>query len=450
MRLDRVRIAAALVGIFLLASVLHAQTHVELGPMLGHVGPDEARIWVKASGEAEAGVVVGRKADLSDAKLIEGEPAAFREASAHMGTVRVDGLQPATQYYYAVNLAGQRQTAPPYPSFTTAPQPGESVRLRIAFSSCAGREGALAAAAWGDLDARAEADLILLLGDNHYADSTDPIVQREAYYSQRDLAGFRAATATTPTYGIWDDHDYGPNDSDGTAAGKEDSLRTFQEHWANPAYGEPDNPGIYSTFTYGDVQFFLLDDRYHRAPNRDEDEGHKTMLGERQKAWLKEGLRNSKATFKIIATGSEFQLNGHPDSWTSFDRERRELLDFLREEEITGVMILSGDRHFTGAYQIGGQVIEITAGPLGSPNFPTKNLPDMFLNRGSGKLYAVLELDTRADPPRATLEVYQAGEGQIEKRELTWEQINGRERIPALPIGEPGPDDQGDASTHAH
>jgi alkaline phosphatase D len=441
MQFGRVKIASAVVGMFLLASVLHAQTHVELGPMLGHVGPEEARFWLKASGEAEAGVVVGRKADLSDAMLIESEPVPLHESAARMGTIRVEGLEPATPYYYAVTLDGERHTSPPYPSFTTAPPPGGPTSLRIAFSSCAGHEGPLAAAAWGELDARARADLILLLGDNHYADSTDPAVQRDAYYSQRDLAGFRAATARTPTYGIWDDHDYGPNDSDRTAAGKEDSLRTFQEHWANPAYGEPGNPGIYSSFSYGDVQLFLLDDRYHRDPNRARDEGQKTMLGERQKEWLKEGLRASEATFKIIATGSEFQLNGHLDSWTSFDRERRELLDFLREEEITGVIILSGDRHFTGAYQIDGQVIEITAGPLGSRNFPTKNLPDMFLNRGFGRMYCVLELNTKADPPQATIEVYRAGEGQIERRELTWEQINGSERITPLPVGQPGPDE---------
>src|SRR5690606_32749217 len=121
--------------------------------------------------------------------------------------------------------------------------------------------------------------------------------------------------------------------------------------------------------------------------NSARDEGQKTMLGRRQKEWLKQSLKDSTATFKVICTGSEFQLNGHRDSWTSFDRERRELLDFLRQEQVTGAIILSGDRHFTGAYQIAGQVIEITAGPMGSRNYPTRNLPDMFLNRGRGKMF---------------------------------------------------------------
>ena len=41
-----------------------------------------------------------------------------------------------------------------------------------------------------------------------------------------------------------DSHDYGPNNSDRTAKGKEDSLRTFREHWANGAYGQADDPGV--------------------------------------------------------------------------------------------------------------------------------------------------------------------------------------------------------------
>ena len=31
-----------------------AEPYLELGPMLGHVGTDEARIWIKASGPAQA------------------------------------------------------------------------------------------------------------------------------------------------------------------------------------------------------------------------------------------------------------------------------------------------------------------------------------------------------------------------------------------------------------
>ena len=135
------------------------------------------------------------------------------------------------------------------------------------------------------------------------------------------------------------------------------------------------HPGIYHKFSPDQVEFFMLDVRYHRSPDKMIDDGIKTMLGERQFAWLKDGLKNSKAKIKIIASGSEWQRSSHADSWASYPREREAFFDFLREEKITGILLISGDRHFTGGYQIGCEFIEITAGPLGARNFPTKNLP---------------------------------------------------------------------------
>jgi len=40
-----------------------------------------------------------------------------------------------------------------------------------------------------------------------------------------------------PQYAIWDDHDYGPNDTDGNYAFKEQSLKLHKQFWANPSYG---------------------------------------------------------------------------------------------------------------------------------------------------------------------------------------------------------------------
>src|SRR5690554_6707742 len=134
MRLGRWLSSAGLVMVMLACTgLVRGETYVELGPMLGHVGPNEARIWLKASGPAMASVVVGREADLSDGETIQGEQVALADTTARMGTVRVEGLEPSTRYYYAVTLDGHRRTAPPYPSFTTAPPAGQPVRLRVAF-----------------------------------------------------------------------------------------------------------------------------------------------------------------------------------------------------------------------------------------------------------------------------------------------------------------------------
>ncbi|MEM7387972.1 MAG: alkaline phosphatase D family protein, partial [Verrucomicrobiota bacterium] len=350
------------------------------------------------------------------------------------GHVSVSGLKPSTRYYYLPTLEGKPMVSRPYPSITTAPVEGEPGRVSFAFVSCAGKEGSAAAAAWASMEAKARPDMVLMLGDNHYADSTDPVKIREAYLSHRRVSAFQELARRTAFYGIWDDHDYGPNDSDRTADGKERSLKTFNEYWANPGAGEPDNPGIYYSFRRGDVEFFMLDDRYHRSPNSAPADGTKTMLGKRQLAWLKKGLKESTAKVKFVASGSEWHLNGHRDSWTSFKREQTDVLNFLKEESIENVILLSGDRHFTGGYQINGQVMEVTSGPIGSGNFPTPNLPDMFMNHGEGKLYCVFDVDTRREKPVVLLEVYRAGQGLIETRDFTMDEINGKKKLALLPL----------------
>lgn len=403
------------------------EAYLTLGPMLGHVSSSDARVWVAASEACEVRVKIGKKGDLSDGRL--SEVVKLEADSGLMGTILVEGLKPSTRYYYTVMVDGEEGMLRPYASFETPVRAGEPSRMRVAFTSCFGRSGKMATAGWAQMAGNANADVILMLGDNHYGDTTETGRLRSFYYSQRATAGFRAATRGTASYGIWDDHDYGPNDSDRTAKGKENSLKVFKEHWGNPSYGEKDNDGIYTTWVRGQVQFVLLDSRYHRDPNGQKDSAEKTLLGVKQKAWLKKVLKESKAKIKLVSLGSEFQLNGHKDSFSSFKFEQKAFFDFLRDEQIEGVILLSGDRHFTGAYQIRGEVIEVTSGPLGSRNFPTKNLPDMFMNYGEGKMYCVLDIDTRKQETVVKLEVHRAGDGVIYERVLTMDEINGKVRI---------------------
>ncbi len=405
--------------------------YLQLAPMLGHVSAGDARIWIKATAAAKWSVRIGEQPDLADARIIEGAPLA--EASAFTGVALVDGLKPGTRYFYSVLLDGQPAMSRPWPSFTTAPIDGAKGRVRFAFGSCLGKEPWLDAAMWADLDARTPVDLVLLLGDNHYANTPDPAKQHAAFIAHRDNAGFRSLFQRTPLYAIWDDHDFGVNDSDGTQKDKELSLRTFKEFFANPGCGEPDNPGVYFKFTRGGIDFFMLDDRFHRSPNKAPDDDTKTMLGAKQLAWLKRELVASKAAIKVLAAGGEWQVNGSDDSWRSFQRERKEIFDLLAEREMKNVLLLSGDRHFTAAYQLPEGFIEICSGPVGSPNAPAKVVPGMFSLHDHGKMICVFDIDTAAEPPAVALEIYEAGVGIVEKRAFTWDQVTGAEKIPALP-----------------
>jgi len=152
---------------------------------------------------------------------------------------------------------------------------------------------------------------------------------------------------SVPQLAIWDDHDFGYNNSDGSFSFRERSLAVFKQYWANPAYGQPNNPGVYFEYSYAGIDFFFLDGRYYRAPNAAQDGPGKSFLGNTQKEWLKQRLLASRAPFKILACGSGWSMADGPegDTWAAFRTERDELFDFIRDRRIEGVVCLSGDSH---------------------------------------------------------------------------------------------------------
>jgi alkaline phosphatase D len=404
-------------------------TFLDLGPLLGDVGPSSAKIWAKATGGAQLSIRLGLQRDLTDGWNVQGP--ALDVASDFMGQVQITNLQPAHPYYYCVLLDGKPAMIEPYPSFRTAPAAGRG-HLRFAFGSCVGYHGYDSAATWGDMASRTNFDLLLMLGDNHYADTTDPEVFLTAFGVQRRLAGYAEISRRTPQYAIWDNHDYGPEPCDGTAKNKERSLAAFKRFWPNPSFGEAGNPGVYHKFSRSGVEFFMLDNRYHRSPNGAVEDGHKTHLGEAQLAWLKRGLVASTAPAKVLAIGGEWESSGIANSWTSFKRERDDVFKFIEEHGITGVLLLSGDRHFTAAYQVNGKYIEVSSGPFGSKNSESKPLPEMFWYSGKGRFYSVYDIDTTTPEPKVVLEIYKTSEGLVERRAFTWDEVLGVAKIKTL------------------
>jgi alkaline phosphatase D len=446
------RIRTSFFVVLLFVPVLARSSHyVLLGPMLGHTTSTNARIWVRASEPARVSLRISSDPELSRGRLIHASRLTTNTANA--GEILISGLRPNTQYYYSVLLNGKPALNPPYPAFTTPLPEGADARVRFAFTSCVGFKGYDSAAGYADMATRTNIDLLFMLGDNHYANTNDLAKQRLFYADQRRQSGWRDLTSRMPTYALWDDHDYGPDNSDGTMKGKEVSLRAFREHWANPYYGETNNPGVYSRFSRANVDFFLLDVRYHRSPNKATNLVKKTMLGPAQLQWLKRELLTSTAPVKVIMSGSEFQSNGTVDSWASFKQERDELLDFIKDAEISGVLLVSGDRHFTAAYQVRTNWIEVTAGPIGSGNADAKNVGEMFLNYSptKSKFYCIYDIDTRVRPPSVTLEVYRVAEGLAQRRVFTWDEVIGKTKIKTLPVpAKKEPEKQRDRPSESH
>lgn len=317
------------------------------GPMLGAVSHDEFKIWTRASGEYSVSVEWGTAFDLSSS--VRTEPVQAKASDDYTVTITIEGLRPDTEYFYRilVNGAPDRYLKRFPPSrVRTAPQPGTAHDLRIAFGSCPRFQDDRVQPIWSTV-VGLEPDLFLWIGDNIYGDSTQPHVLQEEYRRQRDVAGLQPVLRGVSHLAVWDDHDYGMNNQDRRNPIKDEALKIFEDYWANPSYGLSGVPGVFFRYSYGQVDFFFLDDRFYRDPDPQPQSPEKTMLGAEQLAWLQSELVASTAIFKVLVSGGGWsEAKGETgDSWAAFVDERNKIFDFVRDQEITGVVLLAGDTH---------------------------------------------------------------------------------------------------------
>lgn len=338
------------------------------GPMLGHVSHEEVAIWLYARGTT----VQLRYHETGTAAAEARHSVEFvADSGSFDRPFRFDlvDLTPNTEYDYDVLLDGAVvETGGPLRFKTLAQwrfrqQPADLV---VAIGSCAyvndqpfDRPGK----AYGGSSiiferiAAASPDLMLWLGDNVYFREPDyhsETGMARRYATHRRTPALQGLLRSTHHYAIWDDHDFGPNDSDRSFALKDHALRTFRENWANPPRsGETETGGNYTRFARNDVEFFLLDNRFFRSPNRAPDGPEKVMFGAEQMKWLIDSLTSSSAAFKVVAAGNQMMNPMTPyEGWGKFEDERKAFLAELERRRIDGVLFLSGDRHHTELIRI--------------------------------------------------------------------------------------------------
>lgn len=98
---------------------------------------------------------------------------------------------------------------------------------------------------------------------------------------------------------------------------------------------------------------------------------NRTMLGQEQFDWLKNGLENSDATWKIVVTGpavAKRKTLGVHDAWEAYAYERQQLLDFLKNlNSDTPIVLLGTDIHANLATKLADdKVVEVITGPIGT------------------------------------------------------------------------------------
>jgi alkaline phosphatase D len=325
------------------------------GPVVGGVTPSSARVFLRTSSAALVSIDFCTGPGMSGQCTQSASQPTSLDAD-YTAQVQLGNLEPSTTYYYDVQVDGASQLGEPYPQFTTFPESSGSVPFKVVvlsdvnttymhtpqvdtFASADGEDPDLVIIG-GDFDHRNARSLpekrqmfkALYTREDNYQDFVDHILRKY------------------PVAHMWDDHDYGEENGDKTYPYKALSLRVLREYF--PLYPTSDH-GDWQKFTYGQAEFFMLDSRSQRDPNAAPDGPDKSMLdGDNlgsagQLEWLRNGLLHSTATWKIVVSPSVFNpTSGKDDSWASFQDERQRILDFISDNDITGVVFVTGDMHF--------------------------------------------------------------------------------------------------------
>ena len=210
---------------------------------------------------------------------------------------------------------------------------------------------------------------MLWMGDNVYLILNHDLKNTKRIYKRyigvrRQKNMRKLLSASMQHYSTWDDHDFGPNNTDGSFKDANLTTAAFKSFWVNPV--TDNKKGIYYSFKKGDASFLMTDSRTFK--NND----GSTLLGEKQLNWLKNELLSSVSTFKIIILSNQLIncIQGH-ESYYDFEAERTDLISFINLNKIPGVLFLSGDRHHSEINIESDQnyypIYDVTCSALSSP-----------------------------------------------------------------------------------
>lgn len=319
-------------------------------------------------------------------------------------TVKIDAneLNSSSTYYYQFTdmLTGEKSIIG---RTRTAPNENDNnkiEKLRFAMISCVNYQ-------WGYFNAleriaeRQDLDAVIHLGDYFYEYADDyykhPNLKNRNHIPSKEtieLSDYRVRFSQYrldpmlrklhqqhPMIATWDDHEstndswsggaQNHNENEGSWENRVIASTTAYDEWM-PIRSNQNKKNIYRKFNYGNlVDIFMLETRLSgreepMAPkggsNNEVDtlkwqDPNRTMLGFEQLNWLLNGLKESKAKWKLI--GSSIMMVPIPpslitnmDAWDGYPAEREKICGFISANNIKNVGVLSGDFHMSFASNV--------------------------------------------------------------------------------------------------
>jgi len=395
------------------------------GPRLGEVSQTTIKVWARVCVQASVSVEYKETGEDWSAAL-ETAGVLSEPADDNTVVVQVTGLSSGTDYDYRLRVDGLLPTKAFVGTFHTLSADGQTTFIMssdmhhpfqgIPPDTTNVPDQIL------DLMATKDADFAFMMGDqivieivlNNLGRCCLPESQADYELAYRDLSAysnFRNFAANTPLQTMWDDHEIA---NDWSASNPNQYLYPWARNAFDAYFGglnaDPLDPGgVQYIYDSGDIEFFVMDTRTFRSANFAPDGPEKTMLGAAQKQALKDWLLDSDATFKIIVSSVMFsdfsQHVVYGESWPAFATERNEIMDFIKDNRVSGVLLFSGDEHTGRVFQMEPwDIYEFAPTPLGTkigsaiPGDPQVKFQSNFV-----RTFGMVTADTAACP--ATLNV---------------------------------------------
>ncbi|MGD9719999.1 MAG: alkaline phosphatase [Pirellulales bacterium] len=439
----------------------------QLGVASGEPRPDGVVLWTRLApkplvggGMPDAAVEVEWQVadDEQMTKIVQQGKTTANPDWAHSVHVEVEGLRPDRWYFYRFRAAGETS---PVGRTHTAPAP-EAVpeRLRFAFASCQHFETGYYTAYEHML--RENPDLVIHLGDYIYeGPGRDGLVRRHAGPKLVALADYRlrhaqyktdqalqAMHSAAPWLVTWDDHEVENNYADlisekGTALEpfreqRAQAYRAYYEHMPLRASQLPTGPDmpLFRRVSYGRLaDFHVLDTRQYRtdqpcgdggkAPCEASYDSAATILGDKQRGWLFDGLAGSPAKWNVLAQqvmmarvdfrpGDEIAHS--MDQWPGYEADRRRVLKFLHERKVTNPVVLTGDIHNNWANEL-----PVDFDNLGGSSVAVEFVGTSISSSGDGQLESDQQATLLAENPFVKFHNRQRGYVVCEVTPKSWQ-----------------------------
>jgi alkaline phosphatase D len=277
-----------------------------------------------------------------------GDPAAAlqvhdtRADDSGIASFELERLEPATRYEYRADVDGGAALTGTFHTFGDGPW-----SFRLAFASCA-ETGSTSSVF--DAIRTSQPDLFIHTGDLHYEDigAADLERFRRAFDAVMASPTQSRLYRSVPIAYMWDDHDYGSNNSDGSSASRPAALAVYRQFVPHYPLDAGAGAAIHQAFTIGRVRVIMTDERSRRTPHWGAPRT-RSMLGVSQLQWLKDQL-SAAAGAPLVVWVNTVPWIAKPgslsDDWGSYAAERENIANHIHRLGLTRrILMLSGDAH---------------------------------------------------------------------------------------------------------